>query len=157
MAGQNIAQTLAEKPDPTASDGVIVGKYSYRFDGVVMLYNIRYKVVGLGLMDITADGAISGRHRSSITALEGQKAHIETGAYDLTGTISVDSVGTGTSAIKFKKFAGCGVDVDGDFFVQVAGSPDRLWFISSKTTLPGSHGAKADELVTLEAVRMTSV
>ena len=132
----------------------LVGKYAYRFNGYVMAYNIRYYSVGVGLFEIHGHGQISGRHRSSLSPLQGQQACLTTGVYDLKGTIKVDRSGTGDAGIRFTKVSGEGQDVDGKFFVQVAGSADRLWFISSGATLPNSKGVEADELVTLEAVRM---
>jgi hypothetical protein len=119
-----------------------------------MLYNIRYNLVGVGLLEIQKNGKITGHHRSSLTPLQGQEAKLQTGAYDLKGDITFKSSGTGDATIRFKKVRGDGVDVDGKFFVQVAGSADRLWFISSGATLPNSNGIASDELVTLEAVRM---
>jgi hypothetical protein len=119
-----------------------------------MLYNIRYNLVGVGLLQIQKNGKITGRHRSSLTPLQGQEAELKTGVYDLQGDIKLQSSGTGDATIHFKKVRGHGVDVDGNFFVQVAGSADRLWFISSGATLPNSNGIASDELVTLEAVRM---
>jgi hypothetical protein len=131
------------------------GKYAYRFNGYVMAYNIRYYLVGVGHFEIRSHGQISGRHRSSLSPLQGQQACLTTGVYDLEGTIKVDQSGSGEAKIRFTKVSGEGEPLlDGKFFVQVAGSADRLWFISSGATLPNSKGAKADELVTLEAVRM---
>jgi hypothetical protein len=37
----------------------------------------------------------------------------------------------------------------------VAGTTDRLWFISAGATLPTQNNIPADEIVTLEAIRMT--
>ena len=138
----------------TFSDDDIIGKYAYHFNGYTMLNNIRYNLVGVGSLEIGKHGKISGRHRSSITPLQGQKAQLQTGVYNLKGDIKLDRTGMGDATIHFKKARGDGVDVDGKFFVQIAGTPDRLWFISSGATLPQSKGIAADELVTLEAVRM---
>jgi hypothetical protein len=134
----------------------IVGKYAYRFNGYSMVNNIRYNLAGVGLLQIRNNGKISGRHQSAITPVQGQQAELSTGAYELKGDIKLGADGAGQAEIYFKKTRGDGDDVDGKFFVQVAGSPDRLWFISSGATLPKSKGTSADELVTLEAVRMVA-
>jgi hypothetical protein len=131
----------------------IAGVYAFRFNGYTMLNNIRYFLVGVGQFQIAENGTISGRQKSSITPLQGQKAALETSAYDLAGTINLQADGAGDAFIRFTKTVGSGLDVDGKFFVQVAGSADRLWFISSGASLP-KFGTSADELVTLEALRM---
>jgi len=131
----------------------ITGSYAFRFKGYTMLNNIRYFLLGVGHFRISADGRISGDQRSSITPLQGQKAALDTSAYSLAGTIKLGEGGAGEAFIRFRKTSGGGLDVDGNFFVQVAGSADRLWFISSGASVP-KFGISADELVTLEAVRM---
>jgi hypothetical protein len=141
--------------DPKSSTSYpIVGKYAYRFTGYVMKFNVRYYLVGVGIFEIDADGRLSGSHQSSLSPLQGQEAALTTGAYNLAGLITVDANGTGNATIHFVKTGGDGENVDGKFFVQAAGSADRLWLISAGATLPNSHDAPADELVTLEAVRM---
>jgi hypothetical protein len=131
----------------------VAAVYAFRFNGYTMLNNIRYFLVGVGQFQVTENGTISGRQKSSITPLQGQKAVLETSAYDLAGTITLQADGAGDAFIRFTKTVGNGLDVEGKFFVQVAGSADRLWFISSGASLP-KFGTSADELVTLEALRM---
>jgi hypothetical protein len=131
----------------------VAATYAFRFNGYTMLNNIRYFLLGVGKFRIHADGNIYGKQKSSITPLQGQKASLDTSNYDLAGTINLDEEGAGNAVIRFTKTKGNGLDVEGNFFVQVAGSAERLWFISSGASLPNS-GGPADELVTLEAIRM---
>ena len=138
----------------TFSVGDLVGRYAYRFNGFAMSNNILRYLVGVGQFDITADGSLTGHHKSSITALAGQAAKLQTGDYDLLGKIKLEATGMGFASIDFKPTGGGGLEVLGKFYVQVAGKPDRLWFISAGGTLPTRNSMEADELVTLEAVRM---
>jgi hypothetical protein len=136
------------------STKVISGTYAFRFDGFTITSNILFRLLGLGQFRIDEDGTLVGRQRSSITALQGQGAKHQNGAYDLNGNVTLESDGTGSAKIKFTNTAGDGLDVIGDFYVVVAGTANRLWFISSGETLPSLGGVPADELVSLEAVRM---
>jgi hypothetical protein len=138
----------------TLSVADLVGRYAYRFNGFAMSNNILKYLVGVGQFHITKDGSLTGHHKSSITALAGQAAKLQTGDYDLSGTIELEAAGMGFASIDFKPGAGGGLEVVGKFYVQVAGKPDRLWFISAGETLPTRNSMDADELVTLEAVRM---
>jgi hypothetical protein len=132
----------------------LAGKYAYRFNGFAMSNNILRYLVGVGQLYIREDGSLTGHHKSSITALAGQAAKLQTGDYDLSGKIKLEPTGTGLASIDFKPRAGGGLEVLGKFYVQVAGKPDRLWLISAGGTLPTRNGMDADELVTVEAVRM---
>jgi hypothetical protein len=87
--------------------------------------------------------------------IQGQDAKLMTAAYQLKGTISVGSDGTGKASILFTKTDGSGLNVDGQFYVLLAGNMDRLWLISSGAVVPET-GAPAQELVNLEAVRVAS-
>jgi hypothetical protein len=156
MQMTNTAPSEASRGTETkwASLGDIAGIYAFRFSGYTMLNNIRYFLVGVGQFKIATDGTVSGSQKSSITPLQGQKATLDTAAYKLAGTINLHD-GAGDAFIHFTKTEGSGLDVDGKFFVQMAGSADRLWFISAGASLP-KYGTSADELVTLEAVRIES-
>ena len=152
--------------DPTDE---LTGNYAYRFSGYAMQTSIRWYLVGVGVLTIERGGVISnGYHQFSLTPLEGQRAHLITGAYTVYGQIEVDSNGSGHASMSFRAAPGNrrendegenilkGRNVDGTFSVQVAGSPDRLWFISTGATLPDEDDKPTDELVTIEAVRMSS-
>ena len=134
----------------------LAGKFAFRFSGFSMKNNILYYLVGVGQFELDAEGKLSGEHRSSITALQGQNAKLEAGRYALTGEISLND-GTGDAKIHFDDQTGQGLNLDGEFYVVAAGSADRLWLVSSRDTLPPPAGAvpgtPADELVTLEAIR----
>jgi hypothetical protein len=131
----------------------IAGRYAYRFDGFTVASNILYRLLGLGQFRIREDGTLVGRQRSSITALQGQGAKHQNGAYDLEGQVTLESDGTGSARIRFTSASVDGLDLIGEFYVLVAGTAERLWFISSGETIP-SLGIPADELVSLEAIRM---
>jgi hypothetical protein len=132
----------------------IAGDYAFRFSGFTMVYNILYHLSGLGRFRIDAAGSVTGRQRASITPLQGQRAALQKGEYALDGRIAIDPDGIGAATIRFTKTSGEGRDVVGEFHVVVAGTPDRLWLTSAGATTPPS-GSPADELVSLEAVRMT--
>jgi hypothetical protein len=148
------ARASSGKAAPGFSQGDIEGRYAYHFSGNTMLLNIRYSLLGVGWLQIAKSGKAIGQQRASITPLQGQCAELRTAYYALVGQVTLHSDGTGEAVIRFTKTAGNGVDVNGNFFVQVAGTADRLWFISSGSTLPRSGNAPADEQVTVEAVRI---
>jgi hypothetical protein len=131
----------------------LAGRFAFRFGGFPVRNGIMYRLDGVGQFTLDAQGNLTGKQRSAITALQGQSAKLDTGAFALTGTVTLDSDGTGSASIKFRATDGGTGDVDGEFFLAVAGSPDRLWLISSGGTEPSS-GDQADELCSLEAVRM---
>jgi len=132
----------------------IAGAYAFRFSGFTVAYNIVYRLAGLGQMQIDENGTIRGEQRSAITPLGGQAARLNRSVYRLDGNIALESDGTGSAKICFRRVTGSGVDVDGHFDVQVAGGPGRLWFLSSGSTLPNASDAPADEHVELEAIRI---
>jgi len=136
------------------STRAVAGSYAYRFSGFNMASNVLYHLLGLGQLRIREDGTLVGRQRSSSTALQGQGAEHKNGAYDLQGQITLESDGTGSARIRFTNTSGDGLDLIGEFYVLVAGTTERLWFISSGETLPTLGGIPANELVSLEAVRM---
>jgi hypothetical protein len=143
----------ADETTPALSIADVVGSYAYRFDGFSMASNVLYRLLGLGQFRIRQNGTLVGHQRSSITALQGQGAKHKNGAYDLEGQVVLESDGTGSARIHFTNTSGDGLDVIGEFYILVAGTADRLWFISSGETLP-SLGIPADELVSLEAIRI---
>jgi hypothetical protein len=159
MANSNSTQVSGTKSVSYKTTD-LAGLYAYRFNGFAISNNILHNLVGVGQFEIKRNGALSGHHKSSITAMQGS-AKLHTGSYDLTGTISLpaNGKGMGSASVKFKKKTGTGLDVDGKFHLQVAGPADRLWLISSGATLPqrpNKDGSpmQADELVTIEAIRI---
>jgi hypothetical protein len=147
--------------DPVASQNPTnsqkpVGAFAFRFSGFTMRNNILYHLAGVGQFTLDAEGKLVGSHKSSLSALQGQRAKIEAGNYLLTGNLSVSDDGvTGTAQIHFADQTGRGLNLDGGFYVVVAGSADRLWLVSSSDTIPEALGpVAADEIVSLEAIRM---
>ena len=151
---------MAESGDSSDTSGGgfvqkdIAGTYAFRFSGFTVAYNIVNRLAGLGQMQIDENGTIRGEQRSAITPLGGQEARLKRSIYHLDGNIALESNGAGSARIHFKRVTGDGVDVDGCFYVQVAGGPGRLWFLSSGSTLPNAADAPADEHVELEAIRL---
>lgn len=61
--------------------------------------------------------------------------------------------GTGQAQIRYTPTSGHGLMLDGAFALVLAGGPGRLWLVSAGATLTAT-GLPADELATLEAVRL---
>ena len=152
MSGQ---QSTPQVNPPRFRQADIAGTYAYRFSGFSTTILTPFKLAGLGQFLITDSGGLTGSQRTSIMALKGQGASLLSGGYSLNGTITLQPDGTGTATIRFNKTCGNGVDViDGEFFVHVGGTPDRLWLLSS--LLSQNSSAEANELVEVEAVRLVS-
>jgi hypothetical protein len=135
----------------------LAGKFAFRFSGFTMKLNILYNLAGVGTFAIDEQGKLEGGQRSSLTALQGQKAKLERGEFRLDGNISLKD-GVGSAKILFINEDTEGDNVDGEFYVVAAGSADRLWLVSSHDEIPPKQGSgsgtRADELVSLEAIRM---
>jgi hypothetical protein len=104
-------------------------------------------------------GTLVGSHKSSRTALSGQAAAIGRGDYALTGEITLEDSGvTGCAKVHFEDLTGQKLHLDGEFYVVAAGSADRLWLVSAADSIPpqspGQPPVPADEVVSLEAVRI---
>jgi hypothetical protein len=136
----------------------LAGKFVFRFSGFSMRNNILYNLAGVGSFTIDEDGKLLGKHRSSLTPLQGADAKLNAGRYALDGEISLSEDGvTGYAKIFFKGETETSLDLNGEFYAAAAGSADRLWLVSSRDTIPPKAGADsgtpADELVSLEAIR----
>jgi hypothetical protein len=133
----------------------LAGTFAYKFSGYAMEPNRPgpFFLTGLGKFQLDASGNLTGAHRSSYTPLQGLGATIATGAYNLSGTLTVRNDGNGEADILFTKTSGDGKNVRGQFYVLVPGNADHLWMISSGGVLPETN-EKSDELVNLEAVRV---
>jgi hypothetical protein len=158
MGTRESSQSVGAGAGP-ASTGLdtaaVAGRFAYRFSGYAMPTARPYFLTGLGHFQIDPNGNLTGTHRSAIMPIQGQGAKLANGAYELTGTISIRSDRTGDASILFTKTEGGGLNVQGKFYVLVAENVDRLWMISSGAVVPET-GAQAEELVTLEAVRVGS-
>jgi hypothetical protein len=137
----------------TVSIRDLTGEFAFKFNGSAIVLNVLWHVFGVGHFEIKPDGGIIGRHRSSISPVQGQAAQIINAAYSLDGNCYLDS-GEISASINFTKTSGKGRNVKAKFYVQVAGTTDRLWFITSNATLLPDETTLVDEFVTLEAVRM---
>jgi hypothetical protein len=133
----------------------LAGTFAYKFNGYAMLPHRPgpFFLAGLGKFQIDASGNVTGAHRSTFTSIQGMGATLKTGAYKLSGTLNVTNDGNGEADILFSKTSGDGNNVKGQFYVLTFGHGERLWMISSGGVVPETHEA-ADELVTLEAVRV---
>jgi hypothetical protein len=138
--------------EPRVTLAKLAGSFVYRFSGPAMQNAISYQLMGIGQFQLDQQGNLSGNHKYSILALQGQAANLLTGAYRLKGQLLVDGDGTGSATIQFTSTQGQGRDLDGQFHVLVAETVDRLWFVSSGATL--SNGEPAQELASLEAIRV---
>lgn len=156
MANQQSAQSLPAPAAPGRGFSIqdLVGDFAFRFCGFTVANSLPYRLVGLGRFSILNDGTLIGMHRSAITVLRGAGAKLSPNTYSLKGNLELQSDGSGTAEIRFTPMTSHGQVLDGGFYVMVAGTADRLWFISSGATLPPS-GEAADELVSLEAVRLS--
>jgi hypothetical protein len=131
------------------------GTFAYRFGGFTMLNGVPYRLAGLGQFQIDAKtGELTGRQRSSLTALHGQGVTLKTGEFSIAGSISMQADGVGSATLTFTKTTD-GSGVKGEFNLLAAGSADRIWLVSSGGVVLGS-GEPADELVEGEAVRITA-
>jgi hypothetical protein len=139
-----------------ANGKMLAGTFAFRFSGYTMAQDRPWFLTGLGHFQIDALGKVTGQHRSAITPIQGQNAALTTTVYTLDGTISIRSDGTGEAKILFtsEPLPDDTVRIlDGEFYVLLAGNADRLWMISSSAKV---NDAPVDELVNLEAVRVTS-
>jgi hypothetical protein len=108
-----------------------------------------FYLVGLGLMELAADGSVKGSQKSSTTAIAGEGAALMHATYTLSGTWSDDGDGTLSANITFQSAQ---QTMTGTFDMVPAGT-DRFWLISSGSTLaPGNQ--PIDEVVQGEAVRI---
>jgi hypothetical protein len=139
------------------SQGQFEGKYAFRFGGFTMLNLVSYRLAGLGQFSITSTGAVNGTQHSSITPLQGY-AKLEISKYEVSGDIKMDAdgSGSGSATLTFKRIEGTGRNVLGTFHVVAAGSADRIWMVSAGAFVLGT-AEPADELVELEATRITAV
>jgi hypothetical protein len=132
----------------------LAGRFAFRFSGFSMRNNILYNLVGVGQFEVDPEGKLLGAHRSSLSPLQGQRAQLYAGDYALNGDVSLSDDGvTGYARIFFKDKTEKGNDLHGEFYLAIGGSADRLWLVSSRAEMP--HGIPADELVSLEAIRIT--
>jgi hypothetical protein len=146
MANEEGSQGLTER-------AALAGTFAFKFSGYAMAQSRPFFLTGLGRFQIDANGILTGAQRSAIMPIQGQDVKLATGAYQLKGTVNVRSDGSGEARILFTNTGVGGLNVDGQFYVLLAGNVDRLWLISSGGVVPET-GVPATELVNLEAVRV---
>jgi hypothetical protein len=159
MTNGNVPQPSPDRPPFNPLEiPAIAGTFAYRFNGYAMTQDRPFYILGVGQLTIDTYGKITGDHQSATTAIQGQDATVMTGEYTLTGQMTLTSSGAGGASILFERKSGQGLNVLGNFFVQLAGDVDHFWMMSSKALTVNSEEAKftgeAVELASLEAVRM---
>jgi hypothetical protein len=117
---------------------------------------VPHRICGIGRFTLDAAGQLTGSHTSSGTPLQGSVSDVLVGAYRLEGTLLLDP-GTplGNAEIDFITDGKQLESVHGRFRVAVAGSPDRLWLMSTGATIIGKDKPTSiAELVIIEVVRI---
>lgn len=136
---------------------MLEGRYGYRFSGFSMKGGCTFYLVGLGVLDLTADGNVAGHQSSTMTQVVTVQASLERGRYILSGTYAPGHDGVWEATIKFVSEetgpSGEPVQVlEGTFdFVPTTG--DRLLLISTGA-YNVTEGAPTDEVMSGEAYRM---
>jgi hypothetical protein len=135
----------------------LAGRFAYKFSGYAVLQMRSWWLMGLGTLEIGQDGKVKGAQRSTIMPTEGQGIDLIKGAWDLQGTIRVQSDATGHASIRFSRTTAKGETrlLDGEFFVLVP-EVNRFWMISTEVIIinPGVPIRKAHESVEVEAIRI---
>jgi hypothetical protein len=144
---------ISETAGRNFTTAALAGTFAFKFTGYAVKDRIPYRLTGLGQFQIDDKGNLTGMQRSAITALQGLDAELRTSVYQLSGTISIANDGTGTASIRFTAITPNRLNLQGEFFVLLPGSVDRIWMISSGSVIPEGK-EPADELVNLEAIRM---
>lgn len=155
MSSQSITLGATEPTSSGLDTAALAGSYTYRFGGYSMPTARPYYLVGLGRFQVDSSGNLTGSHRSAIMPIQGQGAKLTNSTYQLSGTIGIREDRTGEASILFTKTEGGGLNVKGEFFVLLAEGVDRLWLISAGAVVPET-GQAAEELVTLEAIRVAT-
>lgn len=139
----------------------MAGNYAYRFAGFAVKSNNNHYLAGVGVFSLQNDGTLKGRHKASVMVLSGSMAEVLSADFDIEGSLTLASDKLGSAEITFT-YTGTRTGVKnltGSFHAVVGGSPNCLWLVSSKAVLLNDNGTpsnvEADELASLEAVRMT--
>jgi hypothetical protein len=142
----------------------VAGTYTFHFDGFSVFPTdaqnppyVPFYIVGIGRINLKADGTLTGSQTSSTTPLINSAAYptqILVCEYALDGSYTVNiGQGIGTASIHFLPSdpSKCGEET-GTFSLVFSG-PDGFWAISTGAErAPG--GQKVDEVVRIEAVRV---
>lgn len=133
------------------------GKYAYRFNGSAMKLMMEFHLIGVGILELKANGTVSGFHTASITPLKGSNAAIEVTRYTWSGSYGPRQNGLGPEDFEAKvTFTSVGTapvqKLEGTFSMVPVDS-DRVWLISTGTTNLSPGRTQEDEVVSGEAVR----
>jgi hypothetical protein len=117
------------------------------------------RLVGLGHMTLSADGAVTGEQRSSVTPLKGSNARHTHAAFAITGRRESQDGAFARLCLRFECLAAdCEGQVlpirqtlDGTFDVLDLNGGTRFWFISSGALNVTTDPRWADEVVSGEA------
>ncbi len=136
------------------------GKYAYRFNGVAMQLGNQFHLVGVGVMDIDAQGKITGFHTSTNTLLDGN-SYLTVSRFTLTGTFGPRKDGFGADDLEADiEFVSVDKDASGNPRQVLRGTfsavPNKaskgkgIWLISTGAFNETTQ-SKADEVVSGEA------
>lgn len=136
------------------------GRYAFRFSGFSMSRGeIPCHLVGVGVMDMTPDGRLTGSHHSSSTALVGPGAKQRRAAYRLSGRYWSGRSDIWYASVRFYRWVkrddvtDTAGDMKGLFRFVAADGYDRLWLISTGGEIT-SFGLDVDEVISAEALRV---
>ncbi len=143
-------------PKPGLGQSDLAGNFVYKFEGNALRNNVPHRICGIGSFTLDGTGQLTGSHTSSGTPLQGSVKAVLVGVFSLTGTMLLEG-GTplGNADIVFRSRTPGLDSVDGKFRFGLAGSPDRLWLMSTGATiLDKPETTNIAELVIIEAIRM---
>jgi len=141
------------------SKSTMKGRFAYRFRGFA-LYTapnsppVTLYLNGVGILEMDGTGNVSGHQSSAATPIAATwpvPGYPLECNYDVTGTYSVNSDGTGDAAVTLTPQPGENCAVENVFFRTVAIDEDRIWITSIKPTVAGNT---VDEVCEGEAVRI---
>lgn len=142
---------------PGIDQADLAGRFVYKFEGNALRNNIAHRICGIGQFTLDAAGQLVGSHTSSGTPLQGSARNgVLVGTYELKGNMLLDDgAHLGDAHIAFTTNDQGMDSVDGKFRFAIAGTPDRLWLMSTGATILGKpEPINIDELVIIEAIRM---
>jgi hypothetical protein len=144
----------------TAEPGIrqpdLAGSYVYKFEGNAMRNNVPHRICGIGRFTLDAQGGLEGSHTSSGTPLQGSvRDGVLVATFQLKGTMLLDETALGNADIVFTSDNATLDSVHGKFRFAVAGTPARVWLMSTGATVIGkAEPVNIAELVIIEAVRL---
>lgn len=138
----------------------LAGDWAYRFSGFTIMDGAPCYLVGMGVLNLSPDGKVTGKQSASITPLTGSKLALLNRVMDLSGTYSNEDGAWSKATLRFLD---PGKEDERGTFDIIQVDADRFWMISTgaKQLNPNSPGdgksSPADEVNSGEAVRIRSV